>query len=149
MKYIYNNYIDFCNTAILQSQGIVDADLSLSFSLRKEKNNEVVAFISLKREGFPNCENKRGCRIINLFVQRIESKANYSVINTSLLDKLYQEALSRIMIWCDDGVLSFDYIWFDTSDFEESFDVVDYLQDNFIRQNNLIFIPIDRNHPTS
>lgn len=148
MKYIYNNFIDFCNTAILQSKGIDDADLNLSFSIRKEGDNEVVAFISLKREGFPNCENKRGCRIINLFVQRIETKANYSVINTSLLDKLFQEALSRITIWCDDSTLSFDYIWFDASDFEESYDVIDYLQENFKRQDSLIFILIDRNYPT-
>jgi len=143
MKFKSDSFIDFIDDSIVNSIGYNDADHNLSFSLRDE-NDRVVSYITLKSENYNHIKGQRGCRITNLYVERLISSEKFSVINTSLLDRLYQEAHMRIVVWGNDGLPAFDYMWFKIGDFDESVDFMDYLQSDCCMYDNIVVIPINR-----
>ena len=143
MKYISDNYLNFTDSVIVGSNGFNEADYCLSFSLRDE-NNKVVAYISLKHEKCHLYNEMNGCRISDMYVERTMSKEKFSAINTSLLDRLYQEAHMRIVAWSTNGVPNFSYIWFKLRDFDASPDLVDYLNNEYFHKDDIVIIPIKR-----
>ncbi len=50
----------------------------------------------------------------------------------------------RIVAWSSNGVPNFSYIWFKLCDFDTSFDLIDYLNNDFFNKDDTVIIPIER-----
>lgn len=142
MKKEYQLYFlnDYPPTEILEKPFYLDCIKRLSFSYRTIGDDNLIAYIALKNDSvqinIPNTDNARGCRIIGFWVKPLNCNG-YVVMNRSILDNLFQDACFYIKGWEDEnGNKSFDYIWFDKKDFQQSADLIEYLN----TQNNDIII---------
>lgn len=120
----------------------------LSFSLYDENENKVLAYIALVKATpsilIPNVENQdNGCKILKLFVSQVLLVNGYKSPSIPLIYRLWEEAKDSIVIWNTNGIPSFDYIWFDRTDFEQADDLIN-IMDDVEHIGNVVFTIIKR-----
>lgn len=92
---------------VLTSLKYFEADKHLSFSIKNEDEEDVMAYVALKKENL--CNKEHGCRVLDLYINQF---------TIPLYDKMFEEIIARITIWRNDGKPSFDYMWFYLKDME-------------------------------
>lgn len=111
-----------------------ESNKDLSFSLYDESNNGVLAYIALAKATpsifISNVRNQdNGCKILKLFVSQTLLGNGYKSPSIPLISRLWEEAKDSIVIWNTNGIPSFDYIWFNRTDFEQADDLIEIMED--------------------
>lgn len=106
MKIIEENYNDYIDDQVLSIPSYDDASKVLSFTLRNNETNRILAYASLKHENLD--DEEKGCQIIGI-----------SLIDSNLEERFYDTLKNRVIIWCnDEAEFSFNYLWFRTEDID-------------------------------
>ena len=113
--YFFNEYPP---TEILEEDAYKESLKRLSFSYRTVQNDELIAFIALKKEDCPFLKSiSNACRILHFEVKKIKIQG-WNMPYLGLYDKMFDEAMFYIKEWCEDGKPYFDCVWFAEDDIE-------------------------------
>ena len=114
----------------------------LSFSYRTVQNDELIAFIALKKEDCPFLKSiSNACRILHFEVKKIKIQG-WNMPYLGLYDKMFDEAMFYIKEWCEDGKPYFDCVWFAEDDIELI--ELKKLFKDFIVKNGIFYKSINR-----
>lgn len=140
--YISLSFHEYPPIEILGTSIYLDSNKELSFQYRSRANDELLAYIAMRKEspinnipGILNPEN--GCRILSIWVKPIKFN-DFSINNVTLSTALLDEAEMYINGWIDhrNNMFEFDYFWWYNEDFES--EMVDVLND-ILNQNNISY----------
>jgi len=139
-----DSFYMFLSKNILQSRYYKKSTKRLSFSYRYEGDQEVFAFVSLKKEEISNYVDGRcGCKILEFFFEE--------GVESTIREQLYEETRDRIKIWIltNQEGLPFDYLWFELKNgfFEEFKNLLTKKGDivSMVNGTNIYFVKFIRN----
>ena len=121
---------EFPARKIIESGWYDESDKQLSFAYcDKTLNTEegLRAFIALKQENAPIAIEGNGCKIMGYYIKKRDDRGRLFSDLYVLQDRLFEEAINSAIMWSDgNGVLSFQYYWFELS--ENTIQLSDFLE---------------------
>lgn len=136
---------EFPTRKIIESVWYNESDKQLSFAYRDKRirtDDGFRAFIALKQENAPLAIEGNGCKIMGYYIRKRNDRGRLFLDSHIVQDSLFEEAINSIIMWSDDnGVLTFQYYWFELS--KDTTQLYDFIENPQI-EGNIIYSVIER-----